>query len=156
MAAVSLGYGVVQNWIGAQRTYQITLVMWISAIILIFATPALSTLLHQQFGVAWEAQHIFLAVGCLAGLALGSCQSSTRTLVGLFSPRTRAAEFFGFWGLSMKLAGAFSLVALGLFQMLVGLQGAILLCAGFFALALVISWRINEAEGRRAAGEVND
>ncbi len=155
-AVGALGFGAIQDRIGAQRTYHITLVMWIAAILLIFGTPALSAFLRELLGVSWEAQHVFLAVGCLSGLALGSCQSSTRTLVGLFSPRTRAAEFFGFWGLSMKLAGAFSLLALGLFQVLVGLQIAILLCAGFFAIALLISWRINEAEGRRVAGEVND
>ncbi|WP_432741846.1 hypothetical protein ABXJ76_15860 [Methylobacter sp. G7] len=70
----------------------------------------------------------FLLVGCVAGLSLGSCQSSTRTLVGLFTPLSRSAEYFGFWGLSMKLAGMAGLLAIGLLQILVGLKSAILFC----------------------------
>ena len=50
------------------------------------------------FGLDWQAQHIFLVVGCVAGISLGACQSTTRTLVGLFSPHSRQPELFGFWG----------------------------------------------------------
>jgi UMF1 family MFS transporter len=146
-------FGLLQNRMGAQRTYHVTLGLWIVAVLAIFATPGIASGLRSLFGVDWQAQHIFLIVGCLSGLALGSCQSATRTLVGLFSPLNRAGEFFGFWGLALKLAGAFSLLALGLFQILVGLQVAVLLCALFFALALAISWNVDEARGRRAAGE---
>ncbi len=146
-------FGLLQNRLGAHRTYHVTLGLWIAAVLAIFATPAIASGLRSLFGVEWEAQYIFLVVGCLAGLALGSCQSATRTLVGLFSPMNRAAEFFGFWALALTLAGAFSLLALGLLQILVGLQTAVLLCVLFFALALAISWNVDERRGRRAAGE---
>ena len=33
-----------------------------------------------------------------AGLGLGSLQSASRALVGLFSPVKKSAEFFAFWG----------------------------------------------------------
>lgn len=149
----AFAFGILQNRIGAHRTYHITLGLWIAAVLAIFATPAIAATFRSVLGVEWQAQYIFLVVGSLAGLSLGSCQSATRTLVGLFSPLNRSAEFFGFWGLALKLAGAFSLLALGLFQILVGLQTAVLLCALFFALALAISWNVDEARGRRAAGE---
>lgn len=149
----AFAFGLLQNRIGAHRTYHITLGLWIAAVLAIFATPAIAATFRSVLGVEWQAQYIFLVVGSLAGLSLGSCQSATRTLVGLFSPLNRSAEFFGFWGLALKLAGAFSLLALGLFQILVGLQTAVLLCALFFALALAISWNVDEARGRRAAGE---
>jgi len=144
------GFGVLQDRMGALATYRITLVLWIVAIALIYLTPALTAAL-ARIGIDWEAQYVFLVVGCVAGLSLGSCQSATRTLVGLFSPLSRAAEFFGFWGQSMKLAGVFGVLAIGLLQALVGLHAAILFCIALFALALVSTRRIDEARGRRAA-----
>jgi MFS transporter, UMF1 family len=94
---------------------------------------------------------VFLVVGSVAGLSLGSCQSATRTLVGLFSPLSRAAEFFGFWGLSLKLAGVVGLLSIGLLQAALGLHTAVLFCVLLFAVALFISRRIDEARGREMA-----
>lgn len=152
-AAGAFGFGFIQDRIGALYTYQVALLMWIVAIALIWLTPELTVLLHSAFDVDWQAQYVFLVVGSLAGLSLGSCQSATRTLVGLFSPLSRAGEFFGFWGLSMKLAGAFGLLAIGLLQVLVGLRSAMLFCLLLFVLAWIISRRVDEARGRRAADD---
>ena len=149
-AGGALGFGFIQDRIGALLTYRITLVMWVLAIVLIYATPMLAQL-SRNLERNWEAQYIFLVVGCVAGLSLGSCQSATRTLVGLFSPPERAAEFFGFWGLSMKLAGFVGVLGVGLLQMLVGLQLSILFCAVLFALAWLVSYRVDEARGRATA-----
>lgn len=150
-AAGAFGFGYIQDRIGALSTYRLTLVMWIVAIALIWATPAMTELLRAGLGVDWQAQYVFLVVGCLAGLSLGACQSATRTLVGLFSPLSRAAEYFGFWGLSMKLAGAGGLLAIGLLQMLVGLHTAILFCIVLFGVALITCRGVDEARGRGAA-----
>jgi len=150
-AAGALGFGFIQDRLGAKRTYQITLVMWMVAIALIYLTPALGAGLSRAFGRTIEAQHVFLVVGSVAGLSLGSCQSATRTLVGLFSPLSRAAEFFGFWGLSMKLAGVVGLLSIGLLQAALGLHTAVLFCVLLFAVALLVSRRVDEARGREMA-----
>ncbi|MBK1732603.1 MFS transporter [Thiococcus pfennigii] len=150
-AAGALGFGFIQDRLGALRTYAITLVLWMVAIALIYLTPAISTGLHAAFGLDWPAQYIFLVVGCVAGTSLGACQSATRTLVGLFAPLSRSAELFGFWGMAMKLAGMLGLLAIGLVQALVGLQTAVLLCILLFALALVATRGIDEARGRALA-----
>lgn len=150
-AAGALGFGFLQDRIGTKFTYQLTLLLWVAAIFAIWATPEVTALLNASFGLAWEAQHLFLFVGCLAGLSLGSSQSASRTLVGLFSPAPKAAEFFGFWGLANKLAGVFGIVALGLLQSLVGLQASILLCAALFMAAVLICLMVNQARGERAA-----
>ncbi len=150
-AAGAISFGFIQDRIGALRTYRITLLLWILAIALIYLTPDISVLLGVVFGGEWQAQHVFLVVGCVAGLSLGSCQSATRTLVGLLAPLARTAEFFGFWGQSLKLAGMFGLLAIGLLQALVGLHTAILFCLLLFALALVVSRRVDEQRGRQAA-----
>jgi len=150
-AAGALGFGVIQDRIGTRVTYLFTLVLWVLAILSIWATPQVTAWLNATFGLAWEAQQLFLVVGCLAGLSLGSSQSASRVLVGLFSPAQKSAEFFGFWGLANKLAGVVGIVGLGLLQAVVGLQASILLCAAFFILAIVICLKVNEARGRQAA-----
>lgn len=150
-AVGALGFGVLQDRIGAVRTYRITLVLWMVTIGLIWGTPLLVDVLARYAEIHWQAQHVFLVVGCASGLSLGSSQSATRTLVGLFSPLARSAEFFGFWGLSMRLAGVFGLLTIGLLQALLGLHRAILFCLLLFAVAWVVAARIDEARGRRAA-----
>jgi UMF1 family MFS transporter len=128
-----------------------TLALWVAAILAIWATPELAAWLKVTLGLDWQAQHVFLVVGCLAGLSLGSSQSASRALVGLFSPRRKAAEFFGFWGLANKLAGVIGIIGLGLLQSVVGLQASILLCAVLFVLAIVICLGVNQARGMEAA-----
>jgi MFS transporter, UMF1 family len=151
----AVAFGFVQDRLGALLTYRMTLVMWILAIALIYATPNIAEAARIYLGLDWQAQYVFLVVGSAAGLSLGSCQSSTRTLVGLFSPLSHSAEYFGFWGLSMKLAGVMGLLAIGLLQILVGLKSAILFCVVLFGLALFLSRNVDEARGRDAAGKAD-
>lgn len=151
-AAGAFGFGFIQDRFGALRTYRVTLALWMAAIALIYLTPQLSLGVGRWLGIRLEAQYVFLVVGSVAGVSLGSCQSATRTLVGLLSPLSRSAEFFGFWGLAMKLAGVTGLLAIGALQALLGLHTAILFCIVLFALALVVSRRVDEARGRAAAG----
>ncbi|MFO8154862.1 MAG: MFS transporter [Pseudomonadota bacterium] len=150
-AVGALAFGLIQDGLGAKRTYLTTLGIWIAAILLIRWTEALTGGLNRLLGTDWEAQFVFVAVGVVAGVALGSCQSAGRTVVGLFSPRGRAAELFGFWGVSLRLAGAFGLLAVGLLQYLVGLENAMLFCAALFAVAGVVALGVGESRGRRRA-----
>ena len=150
-AAGALGFGWLQDRLGAKRTYQMTLALWVVAIIAIWATPEIAALANTRFGWQWQAQYVFLVVGCLAGLSLGSSQSASRALVGLFSPLEKSAEFFGFWGLANKLAGVLGIVMLGVLQAMIGLQASILLCVGLFVVAMLICANVNERRGREAA-----
>jgi MFS transporter, UMF1 family len=121
------------------------------SVVLIHQTPTLARVLEQALGLGWEAQHVFLVVGCAAGMSLGACQSATRTLVGLFAPLARAAELFGFWGLTMKLAGASGLLVVGVLQGLFGLRAAVLFCVVLFFAAWVVAWRVDQERGEAAA-----
>jgi MFS transporter, UMF1 family len=150
-AVGAICFGLIQDRIGALKTYRITLVLWMLSILLIYLTPQLAEWARRWLGVEWQAQHIFLVVGTLAGSSLGSCQSATRTLVGLMAPLSRSAEFFGFWSQSMKLAALFGVLGIGLLQMLVGLHSAMLFCIFLFAAALWMTRGVNEARGRAVA-----
>lgn len=150
-AAGALGFGFLQDRLGIKAMYQVTLMLWVVAIVAIWATPGLTVWLNRVSGLAWEAQHFFLVVGCLAGISLGATQSASRALVGLFSPADKSAEFFGFWGLANKLAGMLGIAALGVLQAAVGLQESILLCAFLFIVAFTICLPVNQARGQAAA-----
>jgi len=147
----AIGFGWIQSHIGAKVTYIITLSLWISAIVAIWQTPALTTLAQTLFGVTWEAQYVFLFAGCLAGLSLGSSQSAGRALVGMLTPPGKAAEFFGFWGLAGRLAAVFGILGLGLIQAWLGLADGILFCIALFVLALIAVIPVNETRGGEVA-----
>jgi UMF1 family MFS transporter len=132
----ALLFGWLQDRFGPWRIYAATIALWIAAVLAVWATPALSAAVAAATGWRVEAEHLFLAVGVLAGSCLGATQSAGRALVGLLAPPGRAAELFGFWGLMVKLASIVGLLGIGLLQRWLGLADAILFCALLFALAL--------------------
>ncbi|MFW7380090.1 MAG: MFS transporter [Oligoflexus sp.] len=146
-------FGFLQDRIGAKLTFNLTLVLWIITIFLIYLTPTITSILNENFSAlaSLETQTFFLFVGSIAGLGLGSVQSASRTLVGLFSPHSKSAEFFGFWGFSTKLASVFGIIALGVMQLILGLHTAILICAVFFLLSLIGAYWVNEQRGIKVA-----
>ncbi len=150
-AAGALLFGFIQDRLGAKKTFAVTLVIWVFAVVLIYGTNGITAFLNATFGIQWQAQYFFLLVGSVAGLGLGSTQSTCRAMVGLFAPESKAAEFFGFWGLTNRFATIIGLLSLGFLQTFLGLQLAILVCAVFFVTALFISLFINEERGRKAA-----
>ncbi|MBD1400359.1 MFS transporter [Pelovirga terrestris] len=151
----ALGFGFIQDRIGAKVTYVMTLLLWILAIILIYLTPDLADWATSLFAWNWQAQYVFLGVGCIAGTCLGATQSAGRALVGLLSPHGKVAELFGFWGMFSKAAAIVGLVGIGLLQVAFGLQAAILFCALLFAAAFIVALALNEERGRaQAAGPV--
>jgi len=150
-AVGALMFGLLQDRIGARRTYNLTLLLWIAAVAMIAATPQLTMLLNRVAGFSLEPQQVFLGAGCMAGFGLGSLQSSARALVGRLTPLGKAAEFFGFWGMTVKLAAIFGILGLGVFQVRFGLQFSVLLCLVFFVAALLIALVVNEQRGELAA-----
>jgi len=147
----AVGFGFLQKRWGNLRTFNLTLVIWVAAIVGIWGTPDITAWLNGTLGTAWSAEHVFLFMGAMAGLCLGATQSASRTIVAVFSPESKSAEFFGFWGLFGKLAAIFGLLSLGVLQVRLGLQSAILLCSLFFLAALILTLFVREQRGRAAA-----
>tara|TARA_R110002049_G_scaffold59499_15_gene160860 strand:- start:1752 stop:3083 length:1332 start_codon:yes stop_codon:yes gene_type:complete len=145
--AGALGFGWLQDRFGGRRTYAMTLVLWVIAILAIYFVAELTALLNTALETDFETEQVFLVAGLLSGLSLGSSQSVGRALVGAFSPPERAAELFGFWGLFSKLAAIFGIFGVGLLQLALGLQGAVLFCIVLFVAALVPLAGVDEARG---------
>ncbi len=150
-AAGAIIFGLAQRRYGARLVYLLTLALWLLAIAAIWQTPNVAALAHHYLGVDWQAQHVFLVAGVLSGLSLGSSQSAGRALVGALTPRGKAAEFFGFWATTGKLAAIFGILGLGLLQVWLGLATAVVFCLLLFAAAIVCAWPINESRGHLAA-----
>lgn len=135
-------FGHIQDRIGSVRTLMLTLGIWCIAILIIW--------LSHETVLFWLSAN-------LIGLALGASQSASRALVGLFSPAQHYGEFFGFWGLCVKLAGIIGPVSYGLFNWLN--QGdhrqSLLITLAFFIGGMLLMTGINEQRGISAAKQGN-
>ena len=152
----AFGFGWIQDRIGAKVTYNITMVFWFLGVLGIWGVEGITVWFNGVFDTQLEAQTMFLYIGVIAGLSLGSSQSASRALVGLFSPEEKSAEFFGFWGLSNKLAAVFGIIGIGILQTQFGLQRSILFCAFLFLIAMVITIFVNEKRGTDTADSYTD
>jgi UMF1 family MFS transporter len=134
----ALAFGHVQDRIGHKRAVAITLAGWL-----------LTVLLAWQ---ATDAPRFWLAAN-VAGLCLGASQSAGRALVGYLSPPARRAEFFGLWGLAVKLSSILGPVTYGLAVWLSGGDHrlAMLSLGVYFLVGLAILLAVDVARGRRRA-----
>ncbi|MEO8276094.1 MAG: MFS transporter [Thermoanaerobaculia bacterium] len=136
-AGGAFAFGSIQDRLGARRTIQVSLLLWIGTCL---ATYLTSTKLA------------FWIIAVTAGLGIGSLQSASRALVGLFAPVGKSGEFFAFWGLAGKGAYAFGPLTFGLISSATGSQKlAILWTAVFFVLGLVGMFLVDERRGLAAA-----
>ena len=137
-AAGAFAFGHVQDRLGHVRTLAFTLAGWLVTVLL-----------------AWAAQGplLFWIAANLVGLCLGSSQSAGRALVGYLSPPARTAEFFGLWGLAVKLSAILGPLTYGAVTWATGGNHrlAILGTGLFFVIGLVVLAGLDTARGRRAA-----
>ena len=89
----------LQDRMGAKKTFNITLIIWIICLVAIHQVVNIASILNSM-GVTITVQWLFVIITSLAGMGLGSTQSSSRAIVGMFSPESKSGEFFGLWGLS--------------------------------------------------------
>jgi UMF1 family MFS transporter len=134
----ALAFGQVQDRLGHRRTLALTLWLWIATV-----------------GVAWVARDeaTFWVAANLAGLGLGAAQSAGRALVGWLSPAARRAEFYGLWGLAVKLASIVGPLTYGAITWVAGGNHrlAMLATGGFFVAGLWVLRGIDVQRGREAA-----
>jgi len=136
-AAGAFIFGFVQDRLGARRTIQVTLVLWILVCVGAYVS---------------QSKGMFLAVAMAAGLGIGSLQSASRGMVGLFSPVEKSGEFFAFWGFAGKGAYTLGPLVFGVISSASGSQRvAILSTAVFFVAGLVGMATVDEKRGHDAA-----
>ena len=130
-------FGYVLDWIGAKKTITITLLIWIVVVFWAFKCSSINE---------------FYYVGMLAGIAIGSSQSSSRSMLALLTPKEKMAEFFGFYSVTGKIASIMGPLVYGEISRITGDQRwAILSVIGFFVVGATLLQFVNEKKGRQIA-----
>jgi UMF1 family MFS transporter len=132
----AVAFGRVQDAIGHKAAIAWTLWGWLLTILL-----------------AWMATGaaLFWLAANVAGLCLGASQSAGRAMVGYLSPYAHRAEFFGLWGLAVKLSSILGPITYGLAVWLSrgNHRTAMLTLAIYFVIGLGILASIDVRRGRR-------
>ncbi len=115
--AGSVILGIVADSIGQKKTIMITLVMWLITVLIAF-------LVQDKTG--------FYVVGLIAGAAMGSSQSTSRSLMSKLTPPEKKTEFFGFYSLFGKSSAVIGPLVFGLVSFISGDQRLAIISIGFF------------------------
>ncbi|HEX9174261.1 MAG TPA: MFS transporter [Telluria sp.] len=137
-AVGAFAFGYIQDRIGHVATIATTLAGWIVMI-----------------GLAWLARGplLFWIAANIAGFCLGASQSAARAFIGVLSPATRRAEFFGLWGMAVRLASIVGPLTYGLVSWMSegGHRLAMLITGSYFVAGLVLLMGVDAERGKRAA-----
>ncbi len=120
----SIIFGIITDKIGPKKTITITLVIWIIIVLgAYFTTTAIE----------------FYLVGLFAGVAIGSSQAASRSLMSLITPIEKKTEFFGFFdGFFGKASAVVGVFVFGLLSDLFNSHRIAILSVLFFFIAGLI------------------
>ncbi len=123
-------FGIISDHIGPKKTITVTLVIWIFVVV----------------GAAFvENAGQFYLIGLLAGLAIGSSQSCSRSLMASLIPKSSEAEYFGFYdGLFGKSSAVIGPLFYGIVSDISGERIATLGLGLFFIAGLIILQGVKE------------
>ena len=126
----SVIFGVVSDRIGQKKAILITLIMWIVTILLAYFI---------------QDKTEFYIVGLIAGASMGSCQSTSRSLMSKLTPEAKRTEFFGFYSFFGKSSAIIGPLVFGIISYQTGNQRfAILSLLFFFIIGMFILTRVKE------------
>jgi UMF1 family MFS transporter len=125
----SVIFGVLADKIGQKKTLSITLILWLFIVLgAYFITD----------------KTLFYAVGLFAGIALGSSQSTSRSLMSLITPAEKKTEFFGFFSFFGKASAILGPLLFGFISSYVDQRTAILSVGIFLLAGLILLRRVEE------------
>ena len=98
----------------------------------------------------------YYLVGLLAGLAIGSSQANSRTILSQLTPRTKQAEFFGFYALTGRLSSIIGPVLYGWIAHKTGdIRWSILSIMFFFIIGWILLRAVNLKQGITEADQMD-
>jgi UMF1 family MFS transporter len=126
----SVVFGVITDAIGPKRTIGVTLLLWIGIVAGAYFV---------------QSEGFFYVVALLAGVAIGSTQSASRSLMALLTPPGREAEFFGFYdGFCGKASAVIGPLTYGVIADLTNERIAALSIGLFFLAGLILLQGVKE------------
>ncbi|MBM3162199.1 MAG: MFS transporter [Chlorobi bacterium] len=127
--AGSVLFGFITDRIGPKRTIVFTLMIWFVVVLAaVFA----------------DSKELFFPAGMLAGMAMGSSQAASRSMMAKLTPREHVAEFFGFYDGTFGKASAivgplvFGMISVQSASQKVALSSLL----AFFGIGLVLMLRV--------------
>jgi len=126
-------FGYFTDKTGVKTSLSISLLIWLVVVIWAFFCSS-------------AAEYYF--VGLLAGLAIGSSQSNSRTMLAMLTPGDKRAEFFGFYTLTGRISSIFGPIIYGEIARKTGNQRwSILSLIFFFSLGFIILQTVKVSKG---------
>jgi UMF1 family MFS transporter len=125
----SLLFGVLADHVGHKRTLSFTLLLWLCIVVIAY-------FVHELW--------LFYIVGALAGIALGSSQSTSRSLMSGITPQEKKTEFFGFYSFFGKASAILGPFVFGLVSSYFNQRLAILSIGVLLLVGLVLLQRVQE------------
>lgn len=133
-------FGIITDKIGPKRTISITLILWMCITIAAYFVQTVAE---------------FYAVALVAGVAIGSSQSASRSFMALLVPKEREAEYFGFYdGLCGKASAVIGPFIYGVIANLTNERYASLTITLFFLTGLLILQGVKEPPRKEAVAVV--
>ena len=130
--AGSVLLGIVADSIGQKKTIIISLILWLITVLIAY-------LVHDKTG--------FYVVGLIAGIAMGSSQSTSRSLMTKLTPVEKKTEFFGFYSFFGKSSAVIGPLVFGLVSFITGDQRLAIISIGFFFLiGLLILTKVKDPD----------
>jgi MFS transporter, UMF1 family len=124
----SLLFGALTNRIGARQGIAITLLIWIGVVVAAYFVDTKSG---------------FFVIGGVAGIGLGSSQSTSRALMALLTPLEKKTEFFGFYdGFFGKASAIIGPLLFGEVAAAYGQRPAMLVVGAMFIIGIALVMRV--------------
>jgi UMF1 family MFS transporter len=132
----SLIFGIVTDKIGAKRTININLVLW---------------MIVTAGAYAVQSKELFYLIGIIAGSSMGASQAASRSLMAQLTPKEREAEFFGFFdGLCGKASAVVGTFLFGLISYITGDQRISVAAIGIFFIAgFILLQKVDDTQSVR-------
>ncbi|MFZ1280591.1 MAG: MFS transporter [Ignavibacteriaceae bacterium] len=128
----SVVLGILADSIGQKKTIIITLIMWLITVVIAY-------LIQDKNG--------FYVVGLIAGAAMGSSQSTSRSLMSKLTPVDKKTEFFGFYSFFGKSSAIVGPLVFGLVSYISGDQRLAIFSIGvFFLIGLFILLKVDDKQ----------
>jgi len=122
--------GIVADSAGQKKTIFISLFIWLATILLAYFV---------------ESKELFYVVGLMAGIAMGSSQTTSRSLMSKLTPPDKKTEFFGFYSFFGKSSAVVGPLVFGIVSFLSGSQRtAIISIAFFFIVGMLLLRRVED------------
>jgi UMF1 family MFS transporter len=123
----SVLFGILSDKWGHKQTLAVTLLLWMAIVVLAYFV---------------ETKNMFYVVGVFAGIALGSSQSTSRSLMSQITPLEKKTEFFGFYSFFGKASAIIGPFVFGLVSSYINQRTAILSVGFFLLLGLLLLQRV--------------